>query len=303
MGRIDKKKGKGKKWLKISLISLLVIVIGIGVYVFSVYNSARQTINTKAYEQVETIDREVVKKKMEKKEALNILLLGVDQRENDSGRSDALMVLSLDPSSDSAQLISIPRDTRTEIIGRGTMDKINHAYAFGGPDMAINTVENMLDIELDYFVRMNMEGLADMVDVVGGITVDNELAFGEFAIGEVNLDGKGALAYVRMRKQDPRGDFGRTERQRKVIQGIIDKGANISSVGKIDNMIDVLGNNMATNMQFSDMQNLLFNYKDTRKNFTSYQLQGTGTKINGIYYMTVTEEEISKVHSMIVKES
>ncbi|WP_323368622.1 LCP family glycopolymer transferase [Radiobacillus deserti] len=239
-------KKKSRKWLKISLIVIGVIILGIGTYAFSIYNDAKQTVNKKVYEPIESIDREVVQKKVEEKKPLNILLLGVDARENDSGRSDALMVLSLDPSNDSANLVSIPRDTRTEIVGKGTMDKINHAYAFGGPEMSIATVENMLDIELDYFVRINMEGLAETVDVLGGITIDNEIAFNDFAVGEVNLNGAETLEYVRMRKQDPRGDFGRTERQRKVIQGIIDKGANLGSVGKISDLMDVLGSNMAT---------------------------------------------------------
>ncbi|WP_407272826.1 LCP family protein [Radiobacillus sp. PE A8.2] len=199
--------------------------------------------------------------------------------------------------------MSIPRDTRTEIVGRGTQDKINHAYAFGGPDMSIETVENLLDIQLDYYVRVNMEGLANVVDAIGGITVNNDIKFNNFDIGEVYLSGAETLEYVRMRKQDPNGDLGRTERQRKVIQEIINQGANISSVTKIHELIDVLGKNVATNMDFEDMKNLLFNYKNTRKNLTTYQLQGKGTMINGIWYMNVTEEEVEKVHKMIVEET
>src|SRR5699024_1362831 len=124
---------------------------------------------------VESIDKEKVRQKTKDAERLNILLLGVDQRGNDSGRSDALMVLTLKPESDEMQIVSIPRDTRTTIIGRGTEDKINHAYAFGGADMSIQTVENFLDIELDYFVRINMEGLKELVDEIGTITIDNEI--------------------------------------------------------------------------------------------------------------------------------
>ncbi|WP_186579931.1 LCP family glycopolymer transferase [Aquibacillus kalidii] len=304
---------KSKRKLLISILAVvLVMIFGVGIYSYTVYDNAKNTINEKMYNPVESIDLEVVKKKVKEEKPLNILLLGVDQRGDDPGRSDALMVLSLNPKENSAKLVSIPRDTRTEIIGHGTSDKINHAYAFGGPEMSIATVENLLDVELDYYVRMNMEGLSDMVDAVGGITLNNSLDWYDegyykkgyhYAKGELNLNGPQTMGYVRMRYLDPRGDFGRTERQRQVIQGVLDKGASIGSVTKINEMIDVLGNNMSTNMDFTAMKDLMFNYKDTRKNFSTYQLQGTGTKIDGVYYMTVSDEEIQKVHNMLLKKS
>lgn len=174
--------------------------------------------------------------------------------------------------------------------------------------MSISTVESMLDISLDYYVQMNMEGLTEMVGAVDGITVDNQLDWYDtgyykkgyhYAKGEISLNGPKTMGYVRMRYKDPNGDFGRTKRQRQVIEAIIDKGSSISSVNKIDNMIDVLGKNMATNMDFDDMKDLLFNYKSVRKNTVSYMLKGSGTKIDGIYYYLVPDEEIAKVHEMI----
>jgi polyisoprenyl-teichoic acid--peptidoglycan teichoic acid transferase len=109
-------------------------------------------------------------------------------------------------------MLSIPRDTRTEIVGKGTIEKINHAYAFGNEEMAMKTVENFLDIPIDYYIKVSMEGFKDIVDAVGGITVNNDLDFTQdgyhFPKGQVNLDGKKALAFTRMRHEDPRGDFG-----------------------------------------------------------------------------------------------
>lgn len=309
-----KKRGLGWKIMMGVLAMVFMAAAGAGVYAYLIYNDAKATVNQQIHEPVASMDTALAKKKIEEaEEPLNFLLLGVDEREDDSGRSDALMVLSLDPENDSMQLISIPRDTRTEIIGKGIEDKINHAYAFGGTEMSISTVENLLDIELDYYITMNMEGLTEMVDAVGGITVQNELDWVDkgyyekgfhYKKGELQLNGAETMGFVRMRYQDPDGDFGRTKRQRKVIEGIVEKGASVASVNKVDDMIEVLGNNMKTNMDFEDMQNILKNYSDTRKNFVSYQMTGTGTYITNssgqdIYYLIVTDEEVAKVHDMI----
>ncbi|MUK87439.1 transcriptional regulator LytR [Ornithinibacillus sp. L9] len=301
-------KKKMKLWKKIVIWVLAVLVvtmIGGGVYAYSIYNNAKKTVNDQMHKEVTNIDQKVTKQKVDQLETLNVLLLGVDARANDAGRSDTLMVLTLNPQNDQMQILSIPRDTRTTIVGKGIEDKINHAYAFGGIDMSIATVENMLDIELDYYVEMNMEGLTELINELDGITVQNELDWEgdngfHYKKGELHLDGLEALGYVRMRKQDPSGDFGRTARQRQVVEATIDKGATIASVGKINNYIDILGGNMETNMDFDDMRNLLLNYKDVRRNTSEYMLQGTGMTIDGIYYYLVSDEELQKVNGMMV---
>ncbi|GAB3055679.1 LCP family glycopolymer transferase [Virgibacillus ainsalahensis] len=306
MKRSERTKKSRKLWLKIPLVIILLAGLGIGGYAFSIYNNAKNTVNEKMNTPVESIDREVGKKKMQATKPLNVLLLGVDEREGDSGRSDALMVLSLDPKTDSMRLVSIPRDTRTTISGKGFEDKINHAYAYGGADMSIATVEDFLDIDLDYYVQVNMEGLTELVDELGTITVDNDIAWNDgtydFNTGPVEMDGDKTMAFVRMRKQDPNGDFGRADRQRQVVEGIIDEGAHVGSVTKINDTIDILGNNMATNLDFEDMQKLLSGYADTRKNFVSYQMEGSGTNIDGVYYLIVDETEVEKVHGMVEKK-
>src|SRR5690625_5495735 len=205
MRRSDKKKSR-KLWLKIPLAILLLLVIGVGVYAFSVYNDAKNTVNDKMHDPVEEINQDITKKKIKATDPLNILLMGIDTKESDKGRSDALMVLSLDPQNDSMQLISIPRDTRTTIAGRGAEDKINHAYAFGGADMTVATVEDFLDVEMDYYVRMNMTGLQELIDELGGITVDNEIAWNDGTYdcqkGVTELDGEKAKNFIHIHYQD-----------------------------------------------------------------------------------------------------
>lgn len=298
------KKGK-KKWIWITLIVLLLLIIGGCAYAYSIYHNVKSTVDNELHKPVEGIDVDTSKKKVEEKEPIHILLLGVDERANDKGRSDTMIVMTLDPAHEKMQLLSIPRDTRTEIIGKGFEDKINHSYAFGGSEMSVATVEHFLDIDLDYYVRMNMEGLAQLVNAVGGITVNNDQAFSQggytFNTGKIQLNGDEALAYVRMRKQDPKGDLGRNQRQRQVIEGIIDKGAGLNVVNQIGDIMNVLGDNMVTNMKFENMRGLAMNYRSARKNISTYQMAGHGTRIDGIYYQIMSDEEVAKAHKMITE--
>src|SRR5690625_353720 len=173
-------------------------------------------------------------------------------------------------------IVSIPRDARTEIIGKGFDDKINHAYAFGGPNMSVDTVENFLDIELDYYVTINMDGLVELVDELGTVSVMNDVAWSDskydFPIGAVEMDGDKTMAFVRMRKKDSEGDFGRTKRHRKVIEGILSEGASVGSVPKFKGLVDVLGSTMETNMDLDDMKKLFGGYTNTRKNIYEYMI-------------------------------
>src|SRR5699024_7122931 len=159
-------------------------------------------------------------------------------------------------------------DTRTEIVGKGTEDKINHAYAFGGSDMCVATVENMFDMGLDFYIRMNREGLESVVDTLGGSTVDNEYAWseGEYDLprADVPRDGRKPMDAVRLPKQDPERHARRTTRQRMVLQGTIGKGAKAESAGTINGLSDILGNNMSTHMDFDDMKDLFKTYRDAR---------------------------------------
>lgn len=306
MGRRENRK-KSKKtmklWIKILLIVIAIVVLGTSAYAYSIYHNAKKTVDNKMHEQVEAIDIDITKEKLQSTKPIKILLLGIDAKEGESGRSDAMMVLTLDPKGDQMQLVSIPRDTRVPIAGRGKEDKINHAFAFGGHDMSAATVEDFLGIELDYYVSINMDGFEELVDQLSGITVMSDKAWSDekftFGEGAIEMEGHETMGYVRMRKQDPEGDFGRTKRQRQVIQGIVDKGATVGSVTKINGLIDILGDNMSTNMDFDDMKKLLSDYRDTRKHFIDYQMEGEGTRIDGVYYLQVNNEEIEKVRAMI----
>lgn len=293
--RAEKRKKK-PKWLKVVGILFMVLLIGGGGYAFMVYKSLTDAVETMH----QPIDREKSDKRpekitLDKKEPFSVLMLGVDERSGDKGRSDTMIVLTVNPNDKSIKMLSIPRDTRTEIIGKGFEDKINHAYAFGNEEMSMATVENFLDIPLDYYIKVNMEGFKDIVDAVGGITVNSFLSFNQggyqFTEGSNNLDGDAALAYVQMRKQDPKGDFGRQDRQRQIIQGVIKKGISINSLTNFDDIFGALGKNVRTNMTFAEMKNIQKNYRDAAGNIEQISISGNGQTINKIWYLIVSSDE------------
>ena len=288
---------------KLLIIIALIFILAVVGYVLAVYLHAKNTVNNEMHNPVKAIDTSIGKDKLKNKDTLNILLLGIDAEEGEHGRSDAIMVLTIDSKNDQMQIVSIPRDTRTEIVGKGIQDKINHAYAFGGAEMSIDTIESFLDMELDYYVSMNMDGFESLVNELGTITVNSDREWSDskydFNFGKNEMDGEKTMAYVRMRKEDPEGDVGRNKRQRQVVEGIINKGASVASVPKITNLVSILGDNMETNLDMDDMQKLLLNYQGARKDISEYQMTGEGTTIDGVYYLTVDETEIEKVHEMI----
>ncbi|NRG46255.1 LytR family transcriptional regulator [Bacillus sp. CRN 9] len=302
MSRHNRKK-KGK-WLKITGIVVLLLFLGAGIYAFTVYKSLTNAVETMH----QPINREKSEKRQEQialknKEPFSILMLGVDEREGDKGRSDTMIVLTVNPNEKSIKMVSIPRDTRTEIIGRGVQDKINHAYAFGNEEMSMATVENFLDIPLDYYIKVNMEGFKDIVDAVGGITVNSSLEFSQnkhqFVKGQNSLDGDAALAYIRMRKEDPNGDFGRQDRQRQVIQGIIKKGVSFNSLTNFDDIFAALGQNVRTNLSYKEMVDIQKNYRDAAGNIEQMTISGSGQTINNVWYLVVDEAEQLRIQNLL----
>jgi polyisoprenyl-teichoic acid--peptidoglycan teichoic acid transferase len=298
-------KKKKHKWLKITGIIVLLLVLAGSAYAYSVYHSLNSAVET-MHEPIDRgkSDKRKEEVKFQERDPFSVLLMGVDERKNDKGRSDTMIVLTVNPETKSVKMLSIPRDTLTDIVGHGTRDKINHAYAFGGVEMAMDTVEGMLDIPIDYYVQINMEGFEEIVNAVGGITVNNDLSFEAggytFPEGPVELSGKEALAYTRMRYEDPRGDFGRQQRQRQIIQGIIQEGASVSSLWKFDDIFEALGNNVKTNLTFEEMVDIQKHYKDAANDIEQIKIEGgSGTRIDDIYYYLIPDEELTRIQNIL----
>ncbi|EZP75272.1 membrane-bound transcriptional regulator LytR [Parageobacillus genomosp. 1] len=286
---------KKKKWLRWVGGIVAILLIGAGIFAYSVYHNVKQTAKQMHEDVAWKSNKRNEEVSFAKKTPISILLIGVDERKGDRGRADSLIVMTVNPNKKSIEMVSVPRDTRTTIIGRGTEDKINHSYAFGGVEMTMATVEHFLDIPIDYYIKVNMESFRDIVDAVGGVTVNNPFPFTyegvTFPKGEITLNGEKALKYSRMRYDDPRGDFGRQDRQKQIIQAIIEKGASFSSLTNYNDVLTAIGKNIKTNLTFDEMKEIQANYKDARHHIEQLHITGKGTKINGIYYLLVPEEE------------
>ena len=299
-----------KKVLKVVLSIVLILILGIVGYSAKVYFDVKNT----AKDMHETIDRPKSEKRdkvvnIDGGEPFSVLLLGIDTGEKgrtEQGRSDSVMVATISPKTNKTTLTSIPRDTRTEIVGHGTTDKINHAYAFGGVPMAMDSVEKLLDIPVDHFVSINMKGVEDLVDAVGGIDVDNKLAFDydghSYSLGNIHLDGPAALGYSRMRYDDPNGDYGRQGRQREVIEGVIKKALSIKTVTSYKDILDALADNMKTDLNWDDMMDIQSKYKSAFGVIEEGTLQGDGQMIDGVSYQVVSDGELDRVQTMLKEQ-
>ncbi len=244
---------------------------------------------------------------LKNQEPMAMLLLGVDERPDDAGRSDTMIVAVANPQNERLTLLSLPRDLYVTIPGYDRKDKLNHAYAKGGIPLTVETVENVLDIPIDYAVQVNMEAFRDVVDAVGGVDVISPLNFDlegyHFDKGPLHLTGEEALKYVRMRKEDPRGDFGRQERQRQVLTAILQKGASVQGALRYRSIFDAIEDNVKTNLTFDDLLSLQKHYNGITKDVQqlSFEEEG-GQRMNGIWYYVADDEELTSIQNTLKDE-
>ncbi|WP_096272587.1 LCP family protein [Paucisalibacillus globulus] len=308
--RVERKKVKRKRRLRTSFVVFLIIffsLLGFGTYIaLQTYQAASSSYNDLGGREKSDKREEAVSIS---KDPVSILLMGVEDYSSggQNGRTDTLMVATFNPEDEKLKLLSIPRDTLVEIAGKGTQDKITHAHVFGGKEMTIETVENFLDIPIDYYASVNFETFKNIVDILGGITVDVPFNFKQnsddriaeklqFYEGEMDLDGRYALAYARMRLEDPRGDIGRNERQQQVVEAILKKALSVGTITKIDDLAEEVGSNVETNMKVTEGLSFFKNYSSFRtSNIDKLVLETNGEMINGVSYQIVDELSLSEV--------
>lgn len=232
---------------------------------------------------------------MTAKDKSTIMIMGVDTREDDVGRSDTLMLATIDPKKDQAALLSIPRDTRVKIKGHG-FDKINAAYAYGGERLTQSTVENFLGVNVDHYIVINTHAFQKIIDALGGIDINVEKRMyyedpwdddGGLLIdlqpGMQHMDGKTAVTYVRYRDQE--GDIGRIKRQQKFIAACMDKLTSPSIIPKLPAVIREVISSVKTDLSVRQLLEFAGTLKESRKNgLKTDMVPGKPLYINGISY-------------------
>lgn len=239
------------------------------------------------------------------------LLLGVDTGADgriDKGNSDTMIVAVVNPEKKTTTMISIPRDTVAQMIGTQSfnMQKINAAYNIGGSAMAIDTVSKLVNVPISYYLTINMGALEKVVNAVGGVDVQVPFSFTSsktggqhFTKGKMHLNGSMALAYSRMRYEDPQGDYGRQKRQQQVIKAILKKAVSLNSLTHFQQLLTTVSSNIKTNLSFNDMISIFQNYRDAAKTVTTDHLQGQSAYIDQLSYQIPSTKELQRVSNKL----
>lgn len=273
-----------KRWKRPLFIFLMVIFLsllaGVNYYATSIY----QFLDEVTMSDGASPSMNEEKLLIEEKKPFSILLLGMDMDINLSSRTDTIMVATINPDSNDMKLVSIPRDTLVET-NFGFTEKINAMYTYGGIDLMTTEVEKILDIPISHYAILDFKGLAELVDVVGGIQVYSDLEFTEsnslnynepieIKEGLQTLNGEEALGYSRMRKQDPRGDFGRQERQQQVVEALLDELLSLNLLTNFNPILEATSPYLKTNLTGNQMLSLAMNYRDAVNDIDTYQIAG-----------------------------
>lgn len=236
---------------------------------------------------------------------VSILLVGIDDSEkrdfgDSNSRSDSLMVATLNNEDKSIKIVSIPRDTYTYIPEVGYEDKITHAHAYGGTFAAIETVEELLEIPIDYYVRLNFEAFIDVVDAFDGVVVDvpydrleldeNDEYTIQLTEGRQLLDGREALALARTRMVD--NDIERGKRQQMILEALISRASSVQSFGKYGDVIEALGDNIRTDLTFDNMMSFLKYLNSGVPEIETISLAGFDDTSTGVYYWQLDQDEL-----------
>lgn len=295
---------------KIALLILAVFLatVGASYYIFhGLFESARPG--------VADATAEISNEKEPENKTINFLLLGVDERSGDVGRSDTIMMLSANLATKRIGLVSVPRDSRVDMIKYGST-KVNHAYAYGGITLAKQTIEKLLNVKADHYFVINFAAFKKIIDLLGGVDLDVEKDMyyrddydGENGLvidlqkGQQHLDAEKAIEYVRYR--DEEGDIGRVKRQQKFLNAVLAKFTSPSTILKIPSIIKEVRNSIQTDMSFADMvEYLSFLKNGTDYKTTAFMVPGSPQMIDDLSYWIVNypklHDELQAMNNFIL---
>lgn len=298
-----KKKRRRRILFGLFILSLLLLASSLGYASFLMHKA--ESVMNKSYEMLRYDN---TKSLDPKKDNFSVLFIGVDDSRSRNfkkdTRSDALILATFNAKDESVKMVSIPRDSYVYIPCEDKYDKITHAHAYGGVKCTVESVENLFDIHIDYYVKMNFYAFMDVVDALGGIEVEVPYDIKEkdsedhrnaivLKKGVQKLNGEEALALARTRKKD--NDIERGKRQQEILKAILKKASQASSITKYDDVIEAVGNNMKTNFTFDQIKSLVY-YVISNKNLSIESLHLTGTDHNdGVYYYMLDEQSVQEI--------
>ncbi len=232
----------------------------------------------------------------------NVLLLGIDARQGETmARSDSIIMASIDPKTKQIALLSIPRDTRVNIPGHG-WDKINSASVYGGPELTTKVVSELLGVSIKYYVLTNFSGFKDIVDTLGGVTIDVEQNMYHEDVTDLDneiyltkglqrLDGDKALQYVRYRGY-VQGDIDRTKHQQVFLMALAKEMLQPSTIPKLPKLIPEINKYVKTNLGTSDMIKMASTFSNIENyNMVAQTLPGRNITIGDGSYWGVDPSE------------
>ena len=285
MKKTEKKKINKSKIVVLLIFFMLIGALGAGSIYFSNLYSKMEQIN---------LDKDNLGANEKDNSIKNIALFGVDT-EYEIGRSDAIMILTLDNKHNKIKLTSIMRDSYVEIPGRDELDKINHAYAYGGPELAIQTLNHNFDLDITEFVAVKMSELPKIIDKLGGVDINitqEEIELntikGVTTPGVHTLNGNQVMAYSRIRYATG-DDAKRTERHRTVMNAIFEK-LRYTSITEYPSIISELLPMVQTNISATEILSLATSSvkllpKGIEQNRFPSDDDMINKKINGVYYL------------------
>lgn len=230
---------------------------------------------------------------------LNLLLLGIDVYQENTGRTDTIILASIDTRNNKVDLLSIPRDTRVQIPELG-WDKVNHAMVYGGPELTMNTVSDLLDIPIQYYIVTNFNGFENIVDILGGVTIDVEQDMNGLKKGVQRLNGEKALKYVRYRGY-PQADIDRIRHQLKFLKVLYNETIQAGTITKLPELVPSFKGCISTNFAADDLYRLASAAKTVDKNNIRMQiLPGKAVMIKSISYWSVDPDISRQIGTSII---
>lgn len=297
-----KKRKRIVRWILLPILLLAISAVSYGAFLYT----KAETVLERSYKPIERDKSRPAVDPFE--ENISVLFIGVDDsqtRKFEKGsRTDALMLATFNQEDKSVKLLSIPRDSYVSIPGRTNKTRINHAHSYGGVELTLETVEDLMDVPIDYYVKMNFNAFIDVIDALNGIEVnvpydlveqDSKDRKGAIKLSEglQTLDGEESLALARTRHYD--NDIERGKRQQEIIKAIISKAASAGSVTKYADVIEAVGDNLTTDLSFDEMKSFI-EYATEGKNLNTetLTLAGSDLTLGGAYYYQLDEVSLDE---------